>query len=167
MSSRKRILNAWKWVGLLKIMRHVLVYLCVWSDLCLEGNICAISRLFLAGINSRNLLYSKKFTDIWIKRVFSCVYSSLALLAPLQLLEFPALFFCPDKSDNSLLVLQGFCAAGRVVMDGESLGILALVEIIQIYLRQIARGSTGSGRSWIYSASGINESHMSVWSRGF
>lgn len=47
----------------LKIMRR-LVYLCVLSDLCLEGNICAISRLFVAGINGRSLLYSKKFKEI-------------------------------------------------------------------------------------------------------
>lgn len=40
-------------------MRHVLVYLCVLSDLCLEGNV-----LFLAGVNSRDLLYSKKFKEI-------------------------------------------------------------------------------------------------------
>lgn len=40
---------------------------------------------------------------------------------------------CSDMSDNSV-ESQGFCAAGRVVMNGEGLGIFALVEIVQIYL---------------------------------
>lgn len=43
-------------------------------------------------------------------------------------------YLCPDRSDNSV-DSQGFCAAGRVVMNGEGLGIFALVEIVQIYLR--------------------------------
>lgn len=43
-------------------------------------------------------------------------------------------YLCSDKSDN-YVDSQGFCAAGRVVMSGEGLGIFALVEIVQIYLR--------------------------------
>lgn len=50
-------------------------------------------------------------------------------------------------------------------MNGETLGILALMEIIQIYSRQIAKGSAGSGRSLIYSASGANECHVPFWSK--
>lgn len=67
--------------------------------------------------------------------VFLAVWHLLLPLSSLNSLR----YLCPDKSDNSLFILQGFCATGRVVMDGESLGILALVKIIQIYLRQIAR----------------------------
>lgn len=63
--------------------------------------------------------------------VFIAVWHFMLPLSSLSSLH----YLCPDKSDNSLFILQGFCAAGRVVMDGKSLGILALVEIIQIYLR--------------------------------
>lgn len=40
-------------------------------------------------------------------------------------------YLCPDKSDKCV-DSQGFCAAGGVAINGEGLGIFALVEI---YLR--------------------------------
>jgi len=58
--------------------------------------------------------------------VFMAVWHFLLPLSSLGSLH----YLCPDMSDSSLFILQGFCATGRVVMDGESLGISVLVEII-------------------------------------
>lgn len=61
--------------------------------------------------------------------VLTAVWHFLLLLSSWSSLHYLSL----DKSDNS--DSQGFCAAGRVVMNGEGLSIFALVEIVQIYLR--------------------------------
>lgn len=62
--------------------------------------------------------------------VLMAVWHFLLLLSSWSSLHYLSL----DKSDNSV-DSQGFCAAGRVVMNGEGLSIFALLEIVQIYLR--------------------------------
>lgn len=100
------------------------------SDLCLEGHICDASRLFVVGMSARNLIYSKKYE---FSMYFLSLITAWHSLLP-QLLDCPTLFM-PNKYDNSPLVLQGLCAAGRVPMDGKSWGILTSVKVMQIGLR--------------------------------